>query len=332
MKPASVIREFFSPIIGQSTPKERLSEILIGPTVEGGYMAPVLIIAPPGVGKTKLLRAIQSIVKKMLGRKTIFFPSGEEMGSSDEFFDDVLIPHVHEKECVMFIDEFQDAASHMRDMVRRMIDITVERHSHVVSHGDKECVIDPKRLGIVIATNEIDKVPAALLSRCERIDLDLYTDDEMEQILFQSLDGLHFHENTLRKIAECNRGSARDIVHWVNAIRRHAAIAGKKTLNREDVCQIIRKRETFPYGISKNELKTLLLLERFGDQQLKELSAKNHCQAAEQNSNETYLRARNFIEIGIKRHLTKDGREYLAELRKDGFLGPVTYPTKALIS
>ncbi len=325
MTPAKVIDGIFEPIIGQELAKTRLADILASPLVENGYMAPTLLIAPPGIGKTKILRACKAIVKSLLpDRRTLYFETGKEMGTPLGFFEQVLNPYVHGKEAVLFVDEFHEAPGPIQSIVRSMVEITTNREPKTIRKGDYEVTVNPLSHGFFLATNKIDSLDPALVSRFERIDLSMYSDVEMEGILFQGLqdENISFFDNTLRKIAQCNRGSARDVVHWINAIRRHLALRGKKSINKVDVAEIIRKRETYPCGVSMNELNTLLLLEKHGEQQMKELAAKNLCSPTEQNANEKYLLQRGYMTIDGKRYLTQAGREYLASLREDKFIDP----------
>lgn len=317
-----VINANFAPIVGQENAKDRLSDVCLSPIVEDGYFAPLLIIAPVGTGKTKIVRALKAILKETLGRKIINFESGAEMGTALSFFEDVLIPHVHDKDCVMIVDELHKASKSIMSTLHDMLDITMERGTKLVKKADYECVVNLNRHAFIFATSEVDKLDPALLSRCERIDLTLYTDEQMEQILFQGMEatGITFNENSLRAIAECNRGSARDVVKWYNAINRHVSIAEKSTINKKDVAEIIRKMEMFPRGVSKLEMKTLLHLEKAGELQRKELANRNLCTPSEQEANERYLFQKGLITVDTKRKLTADGRAYLVEMRKEGFI------------
>lgn len=318
----SRIHTHFHGIIGQTVAKSRLEGIIAGAAMEKGFMAPAVILAPPGLGKTKMLEAAKAATRGVLNRKVLSFASGSEMGSPTVFFEDVLVPHVHDKDVMMVVDEFHEAHKGVQNIIRSMVEISTARHVKTVSRGDMTVDVHPNRFSLLIATNKVDTIDSALMSRLERIDLALYSDEEMEKILFQGLgeSGITFNDNTLRSLAECNRGSARDVVKWANAVRRHVAIAGKMTVNKQDCKEIIREREHFPRGVTKNELSTLLSLEKAGDLQLKELAARHLCSSAEQMANENYLLQKGFLTIIGKRHLPHAGREYLATLRADGFI------------
>lgn len=323
----TLFTEHFKGVVGQTIPKMKLAKGVYGAKLEDGFMSPVLLIAPPGIGKTRLLKCARALFKAVWGddRKAIWCPSGEELGTPATFFEDVLMKHIEGEDACFFIDEFHKTPRAIQSIFRSMIEITATRESKSIRHGEYEVTINPKRHGFIFATNEIDKLDSALVSRCRRIDLSLYSDEEMEEILFQELkeDGIHFYPNTLRAIAECNRGTARNVIHWIDSVRQHLAFEGKKSLNKGDVTSIIRESETFPLGVSKIELSTLLILEKFGRQKLKDLAAKNICDSDVQNSNEKFLLQRGLMRIDGERELTAEGIAYLARLREDDLLPPV---------
>lgn len=323
----AVLDQIFSKVRGQKVAIQRLKNLILAARVDG-FMAPQLIVAAPGLGKSKLLKAFKDACRKVLGRSTVGFDDGAECGTKVAFVEEVLIPHFNytdpdSKDKVLAIDECHNMKGPVASIVRSFLQPDAARSCVTIRpHGDYEMTFNPNKMTVILATNKIDKLDPALVSRFERLDLVDYLDNEMEEILSDALEGadIQFNENTMRKIAECNRGTARDIVHWVNAIRQHLTIANKKTINKADVREIIRMRETYPLGVSQNELKTLLALETFGHMQLKELAAKNLIEAKEQNANEKYLLQRRLIGIDGKRHLTPEGMAYLADLRKEGYI------------
>ncbi len=317
----SLTAKHFGPIVGQEIPKTRIAKGIFGTTLEGGYMSPILLVAPPGVGKTRILTAAQALYKDIWGdaRASISCTSGEELGSRDKFFEKVLVEHVEGKAACFFVDEFHKTQKPVQSLFRSMIEITEKRNAKTVQNGDLSVTICPKKHGFMFATDQVDKLDPALISRCKRIDLSPYCDADMETILFNSLEGdkIQFHPNTLRMIAECNRGTARNVVHWIDSIRQYLAFAGKRSLNREDTAAIIRESETFTLGVTKNELAILLHLEKNGPMKLKELSAQTGASSEAQDANERYLLQRGLLRISTKRELTPDGAAYLVQLRKD---------------
>lgn len=327
MNYSSTIKKRFEGVVGQDNAKQRLHDIILGPVYENGFMSPTLLAAPTGCGKSHLLEATKLALKDINPkRKVVWMEDGEEAGTPRSFFEDILIPYFRDKDAVLIIDEFHKVPYPIRELLRTMIPIRVDRRAVDVRRGDLSVTIDPLHHGFIFATNKVDAIDQALMDRLERIDLSLFTDEEMEKIFFNALavDNINFHPSTLRKIAECNRGNARDLVKWSNAIRRWVAIHHhgdkKKTINRENVAEIIRIMEKYPLGVSANELSTMLALERFGPLKLKELAARNLCSSKEQNSNEKYLLNRGLITIDGERILTADGRAYLGELRKDKYI------------
>lgn len=317
------VQERFAPLTGQPLAKEALTEIIVGGLEEEGFIAPTFIVGATGFGKTAVLDATRASLKDLYpSRKKIYYQSAKEMESADAFFEDCLVPHMHGQDATLVIDEFHEAPAGCQSIIRQAVEVTSARASKEIKRKDWTFLYEPNRHAIFLATNRIDKVDPAIVSRFERIDLESYTDEDIEQILFRGLQehGYHFHENSLRILAECGRGNARDVIHWQNAVRRYLAIAGKMTLNKEDVRTILRRKRTLPLGVTRNELKTLLILEGHGGQQLAALAARNLCSSDEQKSNEKYLNARGLIRIDGVRYISDDGRAYLAELRKGKFI------------
>lgn len=323
-KASHIIDTHFAPLVGQTAAKTTLKEILLGAVAEDGFMPGVLLGAPKGIGKTTLMKATKGACKEIFGRKNLWFESGKGLGDVTSFFERVLIEHFNDKEAMLFCDEVHEANEAMQNVLRGMMEPSVLREAKAVKHLEYSVNIHPCMHGIFLATNKLNKVDPALQSRLERIDLALYSDDEMEQILFRGLDGagITFNEDSLRVIAQCNRGTARDVVHWVNAVRRYVAIhKERRTVNKADVATIIRNREAYPLGISKLELRTLLILEEHGDQQLRELAGKNGgCSSEEQQETEKYLMARGLMTVDSKRKLLDAGKAYLKMLREEKYL------------
>lgn len=325
-----MISQDFKEIIGQEQAKARARQTLLGVICENGFMPSQLYTAPPGVGKSLFMRVMKGLVKKVTatpnnlkGRKTIYFESGKAMKTPLMFFTDCLVKHVHDTDAVIFGDEIHEAKPGVLSLIRDCLEPDVKRSPKLVKLGDDgEVLFNPLRHSILIATNKIDMLDDALVSRFERNNLVPYSDEEMEQILFKGLkdSGIVFHPNSLRKLAECARGTGRDVVAMCNSVRRYLAIARKNTINKDDVAIIIAQRETLPVGVTLQELKTLILLEKYGPSQLQSLAAKNGVSSAEQKTFEKYLYSRGFLNVEGVRILTEAGHNYLAMLRESNLI------------
>lgn len=316
------IDEGFKGIVEQEPAKQAVKNILLGGVAENGFMPPMLFVAPLGTGKTKFLRAVKSITDDLFGRKATYFESGKGMGTPLAFYEDVLIPRVHGKESNVYADELHEATAPTLSVVRDLLEPNVERAPKRAALKDYEVLWHPYKNTFIGATNRLDLLDPPLVSRFERINLDYYTDAGMEQILFNGLQnvGIQFNENSLRKVAECNRGSARDVVKWVDSIRGYAAVRGKRTINKADINELLKSKNIFPLGVTRVELRTLQLLHKFGPAQLQNLAAKNGVSSAEQKANEAYLMQRGLIVVEGLRRLTMAGQVYLAELEKEKYI------------
>jgi Holliday junction resolvasome RuvABC ATP-dependent DNA helicase subunit len=323
-----LIKAAFAPFIGQAAAKAKIEQKILAALANGGWMSPLLIVAPAGLGKSALFEIIIGLVRAILGRRFVEFERGEECGSRTAFAD-VYINHVHDKPVAMKIDEFHEAKPAIRSMIRSLVQPRADRSSTTIrAYGDNEITYDPFKNWFLLATNEVDKLDAPFLSRMDRIDLELYSAEELETMLQRNLQGadIKFNDNTLRDIADANRGTGRDIVKWGDAIRNHCAVTGKNSLNKADVAAILKTQQTYPLGVTPNELRTLLVLEEKGPQQLKQLAAANLVQVKEQNANELYLLQKGLIVTHPLRSLTQQGIAYLAELRKGKFIAPSSKP------
>lgn len=319
-----IIKTECEKLTGQANAKLAIYNCVVAAFLAGGFHENILLVAPPGVGKSRILETWMAIVRACLGRKVLRFARGEETGTKTSFVEDVLVPHFSGKASVLAIDEAHEMKAPVKAIVRSMLEPRADRRCTTIrAHSDYEVTFDPMQNFIVLATNKIDLLDDALISRFRRIDLSLYSDEEMMQILTEGLRGAHvvFNDNTLKTIAACNRGTARDLIHWINAVRQRCDVTGKKSINKADAKAIIESRECYPLGVTANELKTLLWLESKGELQLKELAALNIINVKEQNANEKYLLQRRLLGIDSKRRLTSEGRAYLADLRKHKYLG-----------
>lgn len=314
-------KERFAKMVGWTAIKEQILMLLLSARISG-FFPNLLFIAPAGLGKTRFLRIVASLVKDVLDRDGIWFDRGLDMGTRLEFTEKVLVPKVNDQHAVLASDEVHEWKAPVQALIRTMIEPTAERRiKSVRACGDYDIIVDPKKFTFLAATNKVEKLDAPTLSRFHVIYPPLYTDNEMEAILTLAFKNspIKFAGKAKHNLATNNRGTARDIVLWFDTTTAYAEANGKKTLTENDVAEITRLRDCFPLGVTGNELKTLLYLELDGELQLKQLAARNVVTSQEQNANERYLLQRGLIRIDGCRQLTQAGIEYLKGIREAKF-------------
>lgn len=315
------LNSFFQDTIGQEAAITKLVDLWGGHYYDGGHVPAHLVTAPAGLGKTHLLEIVRKMSRE-LGRKPIFTISGRELGTRRDF-GELLVREMQDKSATLIVDEFHEAEKGVQNAFRSMIEVTASRKPRDVKFTDDIIfTFRPEIHTVVLGTNRLDLVDEPFRTRLEIIELSPYSDEEIEAILVQMLkgSGLRFVDGTLRMIAECNRGNARDIISWGKSVRRRIAQLGKNNVEISDVLTILKIKDVLPKGLNKNELAILLALERCGDLQKQELAARCGCTSSEIEAHEKYLWRREFVRNDGKRKITQAGRDYLGELRATGFL------------
>jgi len=319
------LNSFFQDTIGQEAAITKLVDLWGGHYYDGGHVPAHLVTAPAGLGKTHLLEIVRKMSRE-LGRKPIFTISGRELGTRRDF-GELLVREMQDKSATLIVDEFHEAEKGVQNAFRSMIEVTASRKPRDVKFTDDIIfTFRPEIHTVVLGTNRLDLVDEPFRTRLEIIELSPYSDEEIEAILVQMLkgSGLRFVDGTLRMIAECNRGNARDIISWGKSVRRRIAQLGKNNVEISDVLTILKIKDVLPKGLNKNELAILLALERCGDLQKQELAARCGCTSSEIEAHEKYLWRREFVRNDGKRKITQAGRDYLGELRRTGFLAQKT--------
>lgn len=317
----SNLHSFFEDTIGQRAAIDKLVDFWYGHEYDDGHVPPHIITAPAGLGKTHLLEIVRKVARS-LGKTPIFANSGAELGSRTAF-GEFLVQNMQDKPAALIVDEFHEAQAGVQNAFRSMLEVQVSRKPREVKFSsDVVFLYDPKIHTVVLGTNRLDLVPEPLRTRLENVELDLYSDDEIEQILTSSVQkyGLNFKDGSLRMIAEANRGNARDIILWAQSVKRRVAQLHRTEVLPEDVLSILKLRDIYPKGLNKNELAILLALERCGELQKQELAARCGCTTKEIEAHEKYLWRREYVRNDGKRKITQAGRDYLRFLRSSGFI------------
>ena len=315
------LQAHFSNTVGQHAAISKIVDLWGGHYYDEGHIPAHLITAPPGLGKTHLLENIRKMARA-LGRKPLFVNSGKELGTRLDF-GEVCVREMQGKTATLIIDEFHEAAAGVQNAFRSMIEVSAVRKPREVKFSDDLIfTFDPTIHTVVLGTNRLDLVDEPFRTRLEIVELEQYSDEEIEEILTQMLRGsqISFEDGSLRMIAECNRGNARDIISWGGSVKRRIASLHKKNVDSTDVVSILKTKGILPKGVNKSELAILLALESSSGLQQQVLAAKCGCSPSEIKAHEKYLWRREFVRNEGNRHITKNGEEYLRYLRNCGFL------------
>ncbi len=95
----------------------------------------------------------------------------------------------------------------------------------------------PEHVIFILATTEVHKLPATILSRCQRFDFRMITTEDIKKHLLRlaNADGIELSGEALDIIASMGEGSMRDAI----SILDRCIAFGKKTLDTEDVINIL---------------------------------------------------------------------------------------------
>lgn len=334
------IDQIFRPIIGQTAAKNASKGYILGGLTCNGHLPLITIEAPIGTGKSLFLNCLAQAIKAVLGRPGFLFNRGEEAGSKARFVEDVLVPgYAKEDGCAIYIDEAHELMKGIPQLIRTFIDVKIKKTPRTVRACGYDITFDPCMHNYIFATNHINKMDPAFKSRAERITLELYNDEQLMDILRDALTQLDnpikLADSTILEIARCNRGSARDIIMWCDALSRRAGIkcggsykSGTAiSLTKKDIREIITSRDAYPMGLTKMEVRTLLELEKEKDgMQLQTLAARNMCEPKQQKDHEIYLFQRGFLRIDGFRQITANGLQYLLDLREQEYIPQIVNP------
>ncbi len=258
----------FASIIGQSPIVHALKES-IAAHLNGGELVSPLLIAPAGTGKTAILSAYGHALKDT-GKKVIICTATEFRKSTDALWSDIcgMIDDA-ERGWALLIDEGQELfdakvntqqVSKIRALCMKALDGNF-RGGDIPLSDELIARFNRKNCVIGLATNYPGKLPEALRTRAELMNLSLYNEAELIQILVQMLSKreLRGNEESLGIIARCGRGTARPMEQIARQLQRQndASGEGKSTVNKADIMNALRSLQMFPQGMSPTEMRIM---------------------------------------------------------------------------
>ncbi len=309
----------FPDIVGQTSAKRRIGFYLKG--YDGSGICPhLMFVAPKGCGKTMLAKATGKMLKQrgFDNAKSFIELNCSTLKSVKQFFNQVVIPHIHHKEVTVLFDE---ASELPKDLTMALLTILNPNSDNrtTFSYEDYTVDFDFSKQTFMFATTEAQQIFHALMDRCERIDLEEYTYEQLGEIVRRVCKGVDLEDKLLPEIATVLRGNARAAQKMANNIRTYLAGEKKNTFEEKDWEHLKHSLSIQPLGLSPIELQLLNILSAKKDCSLTYLASKTGLtKGCLQRDFEMYLQKMNLMEITTSgRSITKTGHEYLKALEED---------------
>ncbi len=190
---------------------------------------------------------------------------------------------------------------------------------NVFNYKDFSWQVDFKKITFLFATTEAQDIFHALMDRCERIDLQEYTYEELGEIVKMAAEDIKIDNDIIKELASTLRGSGREAFKMARKLSDYCKNRKKKVFNKKDWKTLSSILDILPLGISRIELQLMRILLREKYCRLTNLAAKmGLTRACVQRDGEIFLQKNNLIEIDPRgRMLTKEGKELLVNINKN---------------
>ena len=311
-------KKLFPEIVGQDAAKRKLAFFING--YKASKIIPhIMFVAPKGCGKTMLAKALGRNLNKRGSTKHKRFLeiNCSTIKNVRQFFNQIIIPHVHNQECTVLFDE---ASELPKDVTMALLTILNpnERNRTTFTFEDYTVDFDFSQQSFMFATTEAQQIFHALMDRCERVDLEEYALDELAKIVERTLKGATFQGKVLDDVATVLRGNARQAQKMANNIKIYLKAQKRKNFTNKDWGSLKHHLGLLPLGLSPIELQILNVLLESKECSLTKISAKTGLtKACVQRDFEIYLQKNSLMEITTAgRSLTKKGMDYLKNLEK----------------
>jgi len=308
----------FPHIVGQDVAKRKLGFHLDNYSASS-VIPHLLFIAPKGCGKTTLAKAAgQNLMNEDTGKpKTFLEINCSTLKSVPQFVNQVVVPHIHDKDVTVLFDESSELPKSVTMMLLTVLNPNPENRT-TFSFEDYVMDFDFSRQSFMFATTEAHKMFHALIDRCDRIDLEEYTYDELGEIMQRNLDSVELDcdRSLLGEIAPVLRGNARAAQKMANNMKSYLQRKNDKKFMKKHWQDLKHALGILPLGLNRIEVQILRALSEKKESSLTNLSAKTGLtvQCIRQDF-ELYIQKHSLMEINTGgRSLTSKGHDYLKEL------------------
>ena len=311
--------DIFADIVGQDSTKRKLGFFLQCHR-NTGIIPTLLFTASKGSGKTFLANAFRKgLIRRegeLAGQKAKLFieVNCSTIKSIKQFFSSLVIPHINDKEVTILFDEASELPT---DVSNALLTILAPNPNNKTTFSFDEYVVDFdfSRQSFIFATSEPHRLHHALKDRMERVDLEAYSANQLEQIVRHNLKDVAFEPSALSEIASVLRGNARSAQKMANHIR--SFLGASKTFLYEEWAEMKCQLGINKLGLTPTEIQILQTLQQHPHTSLTRLSAVTGLtKEALMRDAELYLQNLDLMEItNSGRSLTAKGHQYLKSLK-----------------
>jgi len=308
----------FSNVVGQDAAKKRLNFFLQSYRNDG-IVPHVMLVAPKGAGKTLMAKSFARNLLFNGKPKPLLEINCASIKNLASFINDVIAPYCVDENITLFMDECSELPKDVTMSLLTMLNPNKD-NMNVFNYKDFSWAVDFRKITFLFATTEAQDIFHALMDRCERIDLQEYTHEELGEIVKMAAEDIKFsNDNLVKEIASTLRGSGREAFKMARKLSDYCKNRKKKTFNKKDWLILRQILDILPLGISRIELQLMRILLRERYCRLTNLAAKmGLTRACVQKDGEIFLQRNDLIEIDPRgRVLTKEGKELLVNINKN---------------
>jgi len=308
----------FSNVVGQDAAKKRLNFFLQSYRNDG-IVPHVMLVAPKGAGKTLMAKSFARNLLFNGKPKPLLEINCASIKNLASFINDVIAPYCVDENITLFMDECSELPKDVTMSLLTMLNPNKD-NMNVFNYKDFSWAVDFRKITFLFATTEAQDIFHALMDRCERIDLQEYTHEELGEIVKMAAEDIKFsNDNLVKEIASTLRGSGREAFKMARKLSDYCKNRKKKTFNKKDWLILRQILDILPLGISRIELQLMRILLRERHCRLTNLAAKmGLTRACVQKDGEIFLQRNDLIEIDPRgRVLTKEGKELLVNINKN---------------
>ena len=308
--------DIFEGIIGQPNAKRQLG------FYKSGYSATrivphLMFVAPKGCGKTTMAKAMGKLLDRVdepAKPKKFFEINCASIKNLNQLVNQFFIPHVVNSECTVLFDE---ASELPKDVTMALLTVLNPNPNNrtTFSYEDYVMDFDFKQQSFMFATTEAQSIFHALMDRCERVDLEEYSYNELGDIVQLGNPSIVYEDGLLERIATVLRGTARAAQKMAINITSYMGAKGGESFIEDDWNKLRYALGILPLGLSRIELQILRILTERKECSLTNLAAKTGLTPeCLRRDFEMYLQKQSLMEITTAgRAISPQGQKYLDE-------------------